>query len=578
MKIKNLLGISALLLLVACSDEQPFPTLAVEERNMSVTLTAAVDSELQTRAEAVPSGYQRRYTLEVRATGTTDVKVCLVQTDPNFSFLLAKGAYDFLMWADYIESDAEDIEEDLYYDTSNLNAIIRTAKVPETNTEALDAFAAVVTKTKTSEPLEIGTVNLVRPFARMNLVEKEVSRMANLAKIEVDYTTEPNQSFNVQTNSRISATGGTKKTRVITDLSAEDGTFFFDYLFATDAETTTGSSFTVRLYTGSEASYKLVGTVAIPVGMPYQRNKQTDLTAYYALSSASVTPSVTEWVEAKNTVDIDAIWDGTYPPNAAAAISMMETVEKSSDGVYLIETPDQLAAFAYLINYNTTTNTTYRNYNCKLMTDIDLHKFSWITIGTNSNLPYSGVFDGNGHRISGLNVVYGASGLRNYVGLFGYMQGTIQYLIVEGTVVGGGYNGSYSGGIVGSAAGRVRFCSFEGTVTTTNSVSTNCAGGIAGSGTVENCISLATNIRIIESSGTNYIGGLSGGSNAVSNSIWLTTGHSSASGTGGGNGTNCAGYSSKASILSVLSTANTGATDFRWVAKDGQLALEAINQ
>ncbi|MDR0973155.1 MAG: hypothetical protein LBM61_04130 [Prevotellaceae bacterium] len=569
MKIKNFLGISALLLLAACSGEQPI--LDFGDGNMSVTLTAAVGGELQTRAEAVPSGYQRRYTLEVRATGTTDVKLCLVQTDPSFSFLLAKGAYDFLMWADYIESNAEDIEEDLYYDTSNLNAVARkTANIEEENNEALDAFAAVVTKTKTSAPLEIGTVNLVRPFARINLVEKEVSRMSNLAKIEVDYTTEPNQSFNVQTNSRISVTGGTAKTRVITDLSAEDGTFFFDYLFATDAETTTGTSFTVRLYTGSEASYKLVGTVAIPVGMPYQRNKQTDLTAYYALSSASVTPSMTEWDAAKNAVDIDAMWDGTYPPNIAAAISAMDAVEYSeADGAYLIYTPDQLAAFAYLVN-NTTTNATYATYNCKLMADLDLQKHPWKPIGTSSACSYKGSFDGNGHRISGLNVATSI----DCAGFLGCVLGDIQYLIVEGTVVGGGYTNQYAGGIAGIVGGTARFCSFEGTVSP-NNITNGWLGGIVGSGPAANCIDLATNVTATAYTSI-WRGGLSGGSNDVSNSLWLTTGCSSASGAGNGAGTNCAGYATKGSVLSALSTANTGATKFQWTVVNGKLALEAV--
>jgi hypothetical protein len=118
----------------------------------------------------------------------------------------------------------------------------------------------------------------------------------------VDYATEPNQAFDVQADAPVTAAKNTAtKTRTILNPSTEDATFFYDYLFAPTSETTTVNYMTVRVYTGSKDNYTLAATIPIVPGMPYQRNKRTDLTAKYAISSMSVEASLLAWNGDRNT-------------------------------------------------------------------------------------------------------------------------------------------------------------------------------------------------------------------------------------------------------------------------------------
>ena len=85
-----------------------------------------------------------------------------------------------------------------------------------------------------------------------------------------------------------------------------------------------------------------------------------------------------------------------------------------------------------------------------LMNDIDLTGETWNQIGS-FDQPFSGVFDGNGHKISGATISSSAS---YWSGFFGYMsQGTIKNLHLKdlsltGNAVVGGLVGQIDNGIV----------------------------------------------------------------------------------------------------------------------------------
>ena len=130
-------------------------------------------------------------------------------------------------------------------------------------------------------------------------------------------------------------------------------------------------------------------------------------------------------------------------------------------------------------------NGNYGNKSYVLTDDIEMSgkygegKDSWTPIGT-SLAPFTGTFDGQGHRITGLYINASDS---SYQGLFGYMSGTnsaVRNLTVSGTVSGN----SYVGGVVGENSGTVENCSNTGEVSGEGSV-----GGVVGenNGTVENC-------------------------------------------------------------------------------------------
>lgn len=138
----------------------------------------------------------------------------------------------------------------------------------------------------------------------------------------------------------------------------------------------------------------------------------------------------------------------------------------------------------------------------KLTADIDLCDFTGTNfniIGRDSDLPFTGIFDGNGHVIS--NFTYDSNDA-NSVGLFSYVgwMGEIRNLSLEDCSVSGRDN---VGGLVGKYEGTISNCNVDGSVTGDYNV-----GGLVGTGSVlgrmENCGSTGT------VSGQKNVGGLAG--------------------------------------------------------------------
>jgi uncharacterized repeat protein (TIGR02543 family) len=98
---------------------------------------------------------------------------------------------------------------------------------------------------------------------------------------------------------------------------------------------------------------------------------------------------------------------------------------------------------------------------------------SWATpIGT-LDAPFTGYFHGGNYKITGLKTTGGNS----YAGLFGYNEGTIDSLYIEGTTIRGG---EYVGGLVGYNAGSIIFCHTDINVDGTSISAISYAGGLAG--------------------------------------------------------------------------------------------------
>ena len=110
--------------------------------------------------------------------------------------------------------------------------------------------------------------------------------------------------------------------------------------------------------------------------------------------------------------------------------------------------------------------------------------------------PFTGVFDGNGHRMSHLT-----SGGENYLGVFGRLdyRAEIRNLgVVDANIAG---SGGYVGGLAGDSSGSVIHCYSTGAIRGSDVV-----GGLVGrnGGTVTNCHSAAA------VSGRYHVGGLAG--------------------------------------------------------------------
>ena len=274
--------------------------------------------------------------------------------------------------------------------------------------------------------------------------------------------------------------------------------------------------------------------------------------------------------------------DKTLPSSTLISTVKMK---KDADDFYLIYTKEQLETFCNIVNNTLTTDEIQNGYTenlsakGKLMNDIVLNEDlgsklnedgsvkdgetvnQWTPISNNER-KYSGIFDGNGYKISGLYINQSNSFNQ---GLFGYIDqnGTVKNLGVDGTVkeknyVGGiaGYNAGtidscyntgdvggddYIGGIAGCNAGKVDSCyntgdvsgdAFTGGIAGCNDKTvSNCyntgdvggsrsTGGIAGrnNNTVSNCYSTGN------AGGDYYIGGIAGYNNGEATNCYYLKG------------------------------------------------------
>ena len=214
-----------------------------------------------------------------------------------------------------------------------------------------------------------------------------------------------------------------------------------------------------------------------------------------------------------------------------------ELRDGSKEKPYTISTPQELANFAYYVN-NKFSGDAYKGKYVVLTADIvlnenliddngnvDTNAKEWVPIGEYGSLwndSFEGIFDGQGHTISGVYVKTG----REYNGLFGDLKhGSIKNLnvkdsyIVQGSVCTAGVvahaHGSYSTH-GGDSEQLIINCSFEGIIEGKDS---NCeyVGGIIGhintdsKFSVKNC---TTGGRILNAKAT-YAGGVCAYGNAA---------------------------------------------------------------
>ncbi len=135
----------------------------------------------------------------------------------------------------------------------------------------------------------------------------------------------------------------------------------------------------------------------------------------------------------------------------------------------------------------------YTGVTVRLTADIDMSenygsgKADWTPIGNSyyCAFPATAIFDGDGHTISGLYINHELSGSYYYRdGLFGHNKGTIQNLVVSGSVTGK----NYVGGVCGENYGTMTDCCNTGIVSGSN----NYVGGVCGyndGGSLTNCCS-----------------------------------------------------------------------------------------
>lgn len=205
------------------------------------------------------------------------------------------------------------------------------------------------------------------------------------------------------------------------------------------------------------------------------------------VTSASAPGTVSATTQTVTTATDAGLWE------------LSDCTEPTNDGgVYQITKETELHWFASEVNSGNTA------ISARLLNDLALTRGNWYPIGKTGHA-YTGTFDGDGHKITNLNVELA----QNEVGFFGLIGagGKVQKLHVQGTVKSTG-TAIQTGGIAGvmsdtEGVASITDCTFEGTVSGGSQV-----GGIVGSvglnNKVERCGSDAT------VSGSERVGGIAG--------------------------------------------------------------------
>lgn len=525
-------------LMTACSQDEAAGPQTYEPT--SVTLSASVDRNIQTRAATMPSDLQLRYILEVWTTDENPVlKLRKEELKEDFSGvdftfnLTDAGDYNALLWADFIQASVttptkqtiSGFECDHYRDfnfktTDNLKNIIRTpvGNVPTLHNDAFCACHPISKKTGAYSD----NVQLVRPFGQINIIEKDADALAKVRQTEVFFNVP--KGYNVENGMPTSETESVRQAAISYPLSGSNhdctANLFYDYIFApTTGQTTLGE---IKLtFTSSDKTLQ-IGDFTIPANMPVERNKRTNISGHIVSVSdvpnneAKLSVTISDGWEETTDGDYDVnklVWDGTSTSEPAGYSS-------SSPGEVSITTAAELAWLAKQQNI-------FRGYTFKLTADIDLNNREWTPIG--STYTFNGNFDGQNHTVSNLKCTNSNEG-----GLFAeILNATVKDVTVSGSVSFNTDNEACQlGGIVAHVkdGSTITGCTNQCTITATGSAYRCDVGGIAGyvHNQSINCnftISNNTNTGIVSDNGktASYAGGIIGTATASdSSSITLT--------------------------------------------------------
>lgn len=277
-------------LFTACSQEEM--TNSSNEKSSLVSISTELPIEFaKTRALPTAPDHQLRCILEVWSQGETPAVVYRQETigmsgdNIKFTFEIAEGTYDCLLWADFIAVNAESSKvtyntdkeyahyADEYYNTASLKRIKLYTEKKTFNNDARDAFFGNIKLVKTPLATSV-TGELTRPFSKLIIKEANADNFALCKKMKVTYSA--STAFNT-------LTGAADK--LLAPLTYEgapvgtgtDYTLFSDYIF-TAADGSMGE-INLAFYSDSDGN-TLIREAAIPAGVPAKRNYRVNATGH----------------------------------------------------------------------------------------------------------------------------------------------------------------------------------------------------------------------------------------------------------------------------------------------------------
>lgn len=245
---KNLLGLilfCCMGLFVSCSNDDNASDVDAGQIRISAIFPESIAADGQSEV----AGHKLRCILELwtKGEGKRLAYHSEIVTDPiaevkkmPIDLTVAPGTYDCFMWVDYIDANAatsirtEDGAshyEDKYYDTSDLKNITVKDMNSLVNNNACDAFFYSGEIQKKAGEAFILDTELVRPFTKVSVLEKNLREFNLLQGLSVSYNAAA--KFDISTGKVVGEEiAVTHTVSVFNPADTPDGTLFSTYIFA----------------------------------------------------------------------------------------------------------------------------------------------------------------------------------------------------------------------------------------------------------------------------------------------------------------------------------------------------------
>ena len=442
------------------------------------TRAAGADSALGAIGNVDMSKYDIRYILEVYDENGVLAKERMVETSDEttaaFSFRLVPGrAYNFVVWADFVLNGKK---TDLHYNTNEGNGGLRKVEVIKTQwdviDESRDAYTDVVTVHNFSSAADIPTITLTRPFAKLRVVTNDIKEMISIrpAEVTVEY-------FNTKFRDTFDAFAETATGEyVVGELTAtlldsqknpvdvytgenpnETGvqTLFADYFFGAVDDRV---MFTMDV---KDNGGRDLPQVTFNTNIPVKRNNLTTVYGPVLTDSNNITVTInpafdngTNWNPEDDKYDVE-VWDGK---------TLTAPKYNATDDVWEISTGSQLAWLAAAVSGTledtraTLPADSFKGKTFRLTEDINLGENAWKPIGLGGK-HFEGIFDGQGHVITGLKITerFGGDRFALFCSLAGSAQ--IKNVVIDNAYIKYPADGEdcYASAIAGTIYGDILF-------------------------------------------------------------------------------------------------------------------------